>query len=436
MLHQTYTNPKYEKIFQWGKLISVAGSAQIVVQIIGLVSGILIIRLLPTHEYGLYTIVNTLLGTMTVLADGGISAGVMAQGGKVWKDPDKLGQVLATGFLLRKRFAIASLAFAAPILIFLLQRHGAGWLHAVLILACLVPAFLAALSDSLLEIGPKLHQEISALQKNQIWVNFLRLFFVLVLFVSPFAAVAIIAAGIPRLLGNFSLRKISGKFANWNQSPDPAIKNEILKGVKRILPGTIYYCVSGQITIWIISLFGSTNSIAQIGALSRLTVVLTIVTTLFNTLIQPRYSRLPSVKSLLISKFRFILMLIVSFMMVLVGLVWLFPHLFLMILGRGYEGLPKELVLSVIGSCLGLVAGMIYSLLTCRGWSMNPLFYIPVNILSIVIAVIAFDKSTISGVMMITIFTSAVQLLMILIYFLYMLLSIDKTSEGDEKFVY
>ncbi len=88
-------HPKYDTIVSWGKLISITGSAQIIVQAVGFASGILIIRLLPVQEYAFYTLANTMLGAMTVLSDGGISTGVMAQGGKVWEDKLKLGKVLA-----------------------------------------------------------------------------------------------------------------------------------------------------------------------------------------------------------------------------------------------------------------------------------------------------------------------------------------------------
>ena len=164
-------HPKYETILNWGKLISITGSAQIIVQILGFASGILIIRLLPVQEYALYTLANTMLGTMTVLADGGISTGVMSQGAKVWQNKVMLGKVLATGLDLRRKFAIFSLLGATPFLIYLLLHNGASWLTTVLIVASLIPAFLAALSDTLLEIVPKLHQDILPLQKNQLMVG-------------------------------------------------------------------------------------------------------------------------------------------------------------------------------------------------------------------------------------------------------------------------
>jgi O-antigen/teichoic acid export membrane protein len=93
-------------LYEWGKLVSLTGSAQLIIQCVGMITGIFIIRMLTTQEYAYYTIANTMLGTMTILADGGVSVGVMNQGGKVWNDKHELGIVLSTGMVLRKMFGI------------------------------------------------------------------------------------------------------------------------------------------------------------------------------------------------------------------------------------------------------------------------------------------------------------------------------------------
>src|SRR5260221_2165220 len=147
------------KLFKWAKLLGVTFSAQVLIQLLGLFSGILMIRLLPTAEYAFYTLANTMLGTMTVLADGGISSGVMASGAKVWQDQKKLGTVISTGLMLRKKFAIYSLTISLPVLFYLLHRNNAGLISSLLIILSIIPAFYAALSDNLLEIASKLHQD-------------------------------------------------------------------------------------------------------------------------------------------------------------------------------------------------------------------------------------------------------------------------------------
>jgi len=409
-------NFKIRSILQWGKLIIFTGSAQLFVQGAGLISGIIIIRLLPTREYAFYTLVNTMLGTMTVLSDGGISAGVMAQGGQVWKDADKLGAVMVTGFDLRKKFAVFSLLISVPILLYLLISHGATWSKAAIIVLTLVPAFIAALSDSLLEIGPKLWQDVKRLQINQAFVGVFRLLMVGSVYLFPWAAIAIIASGIPRIIGNIKLRKISSKYVNWDQQPDPVIKREILSVVKRILPGSVYYCISGQITVWLISLFGNTTSLAQVGALGRLSLFLTLISTLFNTIIIPRFSRLPNVKSVLLSRFFLILIFVIASLILIVVIVYFFPRFFLSILGNGYSNLSSELPLSVIGSCLGVLAGILYSLTICKGWVINPILSISVNVASIIIGSITMKISTLHGVLGFNILTSVVPALLMLFY--------------------
>jgi O-antigen/teichoic acid export membrane protein len=385
MIADIRTHKHYAKATYWAKAISITGAAQIIVQAVGFISGILVIRLLPVQEYALYTLANTMLGTMTVLADGGISTGVMAQGGKVWQDREKLGAVLATGLDLRRKFAIGSLIVSTPILLYLLLHNGASWLTTVLIVLSLIPAFYAALSDSLLEIVPKLQQSILPLQKNQVTVGVGRLLLsALTLFIFPWTFVAILASGFPRIYGNIQLRKIANDFVDKKQLPDPIVRKEILAMVKRILPGAIYYSLSGQITIWLISIFGNTTSVAQLGALGRLAMLLTLFSVLISTLVIPRFARLPEIKTILLKRFMQIFAFLLFVMISIVGVVYIFPNQILWILGNEYAGLQFELFLSIIGSGLGMIAGVAFSLYTSRGWVIHPAILILVNVGSII----------------------------------------------------
>jgi len=398
-------NPRYSKVFHWSKLISITGGAQAIVQGTGLICGILVIRLLPVQEYAWYTIANTMLGTMSLLADGGISTGVMSEGGKVWKDKDKLGAVLATGLLLRKKFAFWSLIVSTPLLAYLLMHHGASWLSTLLITASLIPAFFAALSDSLFEIVPKLHQDIISLQKNQLTVSIGRLIlsgFLLIIF--PFTFIAILAAGIPRAYGNIRLQKITNAFVNNQQVSDPQIQKNILLTVKKILPGSIYYCLSGQITIWLISIFGTSSSVAQVGALGRLTMVLTLLTVLINTLIIPRFARLSNDSNLLLNRYLQINVALILFGAAITGIAYLFSTQALWILGAHYSNLQTELILSVVGSYLSLILATLFSLTSSRGWMINPIIIIPFNLIFIFLGILLFKISDLKGLLTFNIF--------------------------------
>jgi hypothetical protein len=232
----------------------------------------------------------------------------------------------------------------------------------------------------------------------------------------PWTFVAILGNGIPRIWANMQLKKISAEYADNQQPADPVIKKEILSVVRRILPGSIYYCLSGQITIFIISIFGTTNSIAQAGALSRLTMVLSVFTVVNTTLIVPRFARIPNNAKLIFTRYMQIQLILLLFSGFIIGLVYLYPTQTLWILGRNYSNLRIELILNVAVSCINLIAGICFNLNTARGWAINPVISISLNILSIIIGVIFINVTSLKGVLILNIFVGMVDVLMYLVY--------------------
>lgn len=418
-------HPKYDTIVSWGKLISITGSAQIIVMAVSFASGILIIRLLPVQEYAFYTLCNTMLGTMVLLSDSGISTGVMSLGGEAWKDKDKLGIVLATGLDLRKKFAIGSLLVSIPILLYLLLHNGASWFMALLITAAMIPAFYAALSDSLLEIVPKLHQRIFPLQRNQIEVGVGRLALsALTMFFFPWAFVAVLAGGIPRIFGNVRLCKIVYDVVDKDKKPDLEVRNKILDIVKRSLPSVIYYCFSGQINIWLISYFGNTTSLAQIGALGRVVTLLSLISVIFSVLIVPRFARLKNEYILLIGFYSKMIALVFLIFLFTVVIIYFTSEYFLYILGDKYAGLETELVLVMTGGCINMLMASGLSLYLSKGWVMKHYVSIGLEILPLIIGCFLFDISNLLGVLYFNIFLAVTQMVLHVGFGFYKIMSL------------
>lgn len=433
-LHRIRAHPKFDQGLTFFKLTLITGSAQVIVQLIGLLTGIIIIRLLPPQEYAFYTLANAMLGTMSLLADGGISTGVMSQGGKVWEDKQKLGVVLHTGMKLRTRFSVITLAIVLPVLAYLLLHQNASLLTTLLIIVSIIPAFYASLSDALLEIVPKLHQDIKPLQQNSMIVNFFRLFLSgATLFFFPWAYIAILAAGIPRIIGNIKLKAIACKFMTQTTQADTMVQAEIMSVVKRSLPGIIYYCLSGQITIWIISVFGNSSSLAASGALSRLGMLLNILTIMMGTLVIPRFARLFSDRKLLMTRFVQIFACTVVMCVLIQGLVHVFSGALLWVLGPRYLHLTEELFVYFLGCNVTLLISTSFGLYASRGWIIKPVFSISYNILFLIIGVSLFDVSTLMGVLWFTLFINISQLLMHLPFAIYKIYKTGKHSIGSSE---
>ena len=403
---QRFSNSLFTKAYEWGKLISITGGAQVTVQAIGLLSGLLIIRTLSTQEYAVYTIANTLLGTLVMLANNGISVGVMFQAGKVWNDKKSLGEILVTAFTLRKKIAYLGLIIAIPLLGFLLLYNGSTWLMSLVIIAAIIPSFIAELSRDLLIIPSKLHQDVIPIQKNQIAVNLGRFMLTLSIFIFPLSFMALLATGISQLIGNISLRKISTKYVIWKSKESIDVRKKLISTIKRVIPENLYYSFSGQITIWLLTIFGTTTSLASIGALSRISMILTLIGLVSGILIIPRFARFSNSGSLLLRRYIQVQILLLILLGLIIGIVYNFSDSILWILGENYQGLNYELLLTIIGGCLNILAGVVCDLYSSRGYIMHPAYTITISILLIIIGILINDVSSLKGVLMMNIFVA------------------------------
>src|SRR5712692_11094390 len=95
--------PIIRRAVQQAKIVGNFAIVQAVVQIIGFLSGILLVRTLQQRDYAYFTIANTMQGTINVLADIGISVGLVSIGGRVWQDGRRFGELVSAGLRLRRK---------------------------------------------------------------------------------------------------------------------------------------------------------------------------------------------------------------------------------------------------------------------------------------------------------------------------------------------
>jgi len=352
------------------------------VQLIGFITGIVVIRLLSVDQYAFYTLANTMLGTMAILANAGTSTGVMVEGGQVYKDPQKLGAILSSGLRLRKMAAIWSFAISAPLLLFLLLRNGAPWPAALLIVGCLVPAFISALSAAILDIPLRLHQAVLCLQKVHLGAAILRLLTTgPALLLWPAAAPALLVTAATQMYANRRLRRLVAPLALPRQNADPEALKSMTKLMWRMMPNALYFCFSSQIAVWLVSVFGGAVAIAQVGALSRIGLALAVIQSLFVMIVAPRFARLPADPKLLVR--RFLQVQCIIFTVISVGSlsVYMTADLLLGLLGSAYQELHKELYMMSASAFASLAAFGVGRMNEARGWIIAPSVFIPACLL-------------------------------------------------------
>ncbi len=388
------------QLLHWAKVLSKFISVQVIIQGIGFLSGLLLVRTLEKEEYAYFTIANTMQGTINILADSGISVALCAIGGKVWQDAYRFGQLINAALELRRYLAVGVISIVTPLLLWLLLSNGASWYYAVVITAVMLVGVSFQLTTGVLEVIPRLHSQINRIQTLDLTVALSRLSLLCVAYLSFLnAAVAIFIAsfamGIQKLLLEHWV-----KDSIDTQAPVKAEdKSAITKFIRAQAPSAIFYTVQGQITVWLISIFGNVANVAEVGALGRLAAIFNILAAVMSSVVLPSFARCQSYRGLQ-QKFWQILVGLLVFEGVLVGAVAMFPNQILWILGKQYANLQQEVLLLTLSTAFAYFVGTLWSLNSAKGWIEHSWLYIPATLLMQVILLQVLDISSVRGVIL------------------------------------
>jgi hypothetical protein len=265
--------------------------------------------------------------------------------------------------------------------------------------------------NTLYGIAPALHQRIFAIQNIGLIQGGIRLAVLgAILYFWPLAGLAICATIPPLFWSLTRLRHISQGFADFHAPADERVRRSVLAVVKRVLPGSIYLCVSNQIGIWFVSLLGSTHTLAQIGALGRLGQIFAFLPPVAGALFVPRFARLPAESRIVLVRYLQVMALMAFIGCTATGIIILFPKPVLAIIGSHYADLQHELILQMICSMLWFLAGIAYNLGCSRGIVVKPFLSIGVQVVCQIALVTILDVSSLRGALWLSIIMGIVQL--------------------------
>ncbi len=368
---------KYDPLRRWGGIFARFLSVQILVQAMTFASGLLIVRSLSKQEYAFYTIANAMQGTFGPLADIGVGSAVSAIGGRVWQDPVRLGEVIVTGLRVRRQLAVLAGFVVLPLAFLTLQSNGASaWSALVFCLLLLLGQYFQLLNGVLIMV-PRLQGRLRVLQHQDLLVAAFRLVAVAaVVILSATAEPAVFAATLSFVFGTVLLRRCAGAGADLNRSARAEDAREMWRVVRQQAPYTIYYCFQGQITVLLLSWFGSAGLVAEVGALGRVAVLLNLIGSVMNSIVLPRFARCQDPVRL-----RQIYVAVVGgyalIGMSLLLLVYLIPGPFLWLLGSEYRGVSAGLFYMTLVAVSSLLTGAIYGLNAARAWTEGAWMSVP-----------------------------------------------------------
>lgn len=412
------------QLLNWTKLLTRFLSLEALVQGLTFACGILIVRALPKTDYALFTVANTMQATMNLMADNGIGSGITATGGRVWQDRFRFGQLIATAMRLRRVFAIFSVTLVTPLLFWMLTHNGAPPAYSALITAVVLLGFYFQLTVGVLMPVPRLHLEVNRIQNLNAWSTALRLTLLAIAYgIFLNTAVALLAAAISLALQEVVLRRWVPAMADLKAPPNETDRRNILAIVRDQAPNSIYYCVQGQLTIWLISVFGSVTAVAEIGALGRLAVIFSMLASVMGNVVYPRFARVQE-PQLLWRRYWQILGVHAALALILLAITAAIPDALLWVLGPKYADLHSELLLMVLSAVMFSILACMWQLNVARGWIVSPWLMIPFGVAAQVILIIILDVSQVHGVLLLNIFS------MIPAFFLNVL----RTRQGIREF--
>jgi O-antigen/teichoic acid export membrane protein len=387
---------------RWARTLARFISVQIVVQVVSFATGILIVRVMTAHEYALFTVANTMQGSMNQLADLGVSTALMGLGGKIWSDRYRLGQLIQSGLAFRKKLGLAGCCVAAPALYWILRSNGAPAGYAVAILCMLLAGVGFQMTNGALIVAPRLCSRIPQLQRLDMTAALVRAVLIgLLCRIFLNAAVAIGIASFAVAVQFFFLRRWAAADADPHAPPDPEDTREIMRVVRQQAPDTIYYCVQGQLTIVLVTLFGHTQTIAQIGALGRLTVLFTVVGSVMTSIVLPRFAR-EQQRARLLKLYALVIAGHLLLAAALIGTAIFAPGPLLWLLGKKYTGLGHALVFIAISTSINMLASVIYALNCSRAWTEGAWKSVPITIAGQILLIPFLDLSTLQGVVLLS----------------------------------
>jgi len=320
-------------------------------------------------------------------------------------DGKRLGSLMNTALQLRRQLAVLTVLFVVPVLVWLLRQNGAHFLETTLLVIAVLAGSGLELITRIYSVALRLKSQIRQIQNQALLAALAKLAVVGVAIAVFFnAIVAILSVVIGYAVQFWMLRRWTARNIDSDAPRDDAMRSEIISVIRKQSPHSIYFCLQGQITVWLISIFGSADNVANIGALGRLAMVFMIVSSVSVEVILPAFSRIQSATQL---RRRFFQIVFGYFAIstLLMGVIIAFPRQILSVLGSQYANLQSEGILMAASAIVTAIAGLLWTVNAARAWIVPPHILIPCTIVLQVVLVMILDLSTVRGVLLFSIYS-------------------------------
>ena len=370
----------------WLAIVSKLASGQVVVQGLNLLTAMLLLRLLPLSEYGLFVAANALVVLASVNSDLGLSMGFTTYGARRRDTPSSFDTLYRAVMYLRRRLftvVAVTLIIAAPLLLRrqITDQSSTNVLGLSLIYALLALGIAWTQLNSNLRIAVlNMRHDSVSLSKCLIIGAATRLVFsVIFCWLWPNSIAAVIAVLFSTGLTSWSLRR----YVRSPQGPGTISieddKKQLWTFVSPLILSSVYFALQGQLSVLLTTLFAPSTAVAQVGALTRLGQIIAFFNIFHSFLFQPLFARISSRREFVVTAIKmFGLITLVSAPLLLSAA--FFPDLWLLLLGKRYAGLGAEVLLALAAPITTYYVNFIFIILSARGFTKGQWMYVIVSL--------------------------------------------------------
>ena len=338
------------------------------VQGIGLLTGIFLVRRLSVEAYAQFGVATGFQSLFSVLMDLGFASTIIPMVGDRIEDRALIGRYVRAARHLRDRtFWILAPVTALTFLATIHKRHWSVGLQLALLASILLTLYSSGMM-SFFSTPLFLKRRLNAYYIPQAVTGGVRLVLYGILSFTG-ALTAWTAAGLGALsvtANALVIRRQGSKYLDWPVRDDPNTDRELFRYILPATPAIVFSAFQGQISLFLISFFGSTLNIAEVSALGRIGQLFTVLM-YFNTIIVEPYMARLQRRSLARHYVALLLTAVVAFVPV-VAAAFRWPSIFIWIIGPRFTGLRDVMGWYILSSCINFLSSLLWIMNRARKW--------------------------------------------------------------------
>lgn len=342
--------------------------------VVGGIAGLLIVNVLPKDQYAAYTFLAACMTLVMGVTDLGLAHCCLPVVGQ--RSHDVPWVVGACHHIFRKRWLLlsAGLVIIGPYWYYTSREHGWSGMGYWLASAVALGMVLVQLREHYANTVILILGHISTLNGVAFTANGVRIAFVALVLMLPITAYSTAglmaatgaASGVALLLYARAFRRHGITEQRLDEAQGRKVDAEVLRIAKPLVLPAVFYQVQGVITVFIVSLFGTTNMLAEVGAFGRLAMALVVVDRMAGILLFPAIARATVGPRFIAVLARihgaYLLAMTLTFA---TSLLW--PQYWILLLGEQYRSMEPYVWMMFLSAILSNAAGFAFRTLTVRG---------------------------------------------------------------------